>query len=105
MSFYHTAYAILVSTLTAGSDLTNTGGVGNKRGGDGTAFKLKEWLEKFGLSVFMDDQLEGGDNWDMVLNNNLMNAKTMVALCSTKFAQLRKDHEPMPGTSWTRQEV
>ena len=78
---------------------------GNKRGGDSTVYKVKEWLEAAGFTVFMDNSLEGGDDWGSVINDNLINACCMVALCSTHFAQPRKPHEPMPGTSWTRNEV
>ena len=78
---------------------------GNKRGGDSTAYKVKKALEDVGLNVFMDDCLEGGDDWGTKLNEALHKATCMVALSSEHFAQLRKEGEPMAGTSWTRNEV
>merc|ERR1711964_168499 len=78
---------------------------GNKRGGDGTAYAVKDRLEKEGWKVFMDNNLEGGDDWGAVINMNVAASKCMVALSSTRFAVLRPDPLPMAGTSWTLNEV
>ena len=69
------------------------------------SYQIKRVLQEAGFQVFMDDSLEAGDDWGTVINENLLNSTCMVALCSEHFAQLRKPHEPMPGTSWTRNEV
>ena len=78
---------------------------GNKRGGDGIAHRVKAALQSAGLSVFMDDALQGGDDWGTVINKNLRSARTMVPLCSTHFARLRPPGLPMAGISWTLNEV
>ena len=78
---------------------------GDKRGGDGTAHKVKKALEDEELTVFMDDALKGGDDWGTVINTNMRTADTMVALSSSHFAKLRPPGMDMAGTSWTMQEV
>ena len=78
---------------------------GNKRGGDSTAYKVKAALEDDGFNVFMDCNLEGGDDWNAVINDNVQNADAMIALSSKHFAQLRPPGMALAGTSWTMQEV
>jgi hypothetical protein len=78
---------------------------GNKRGGDSTAYQVKAALEAAGFEVFMDCNLEGGDDWGTVINTSLLGADAMVALSSTHFAKLRPEGMAMAGTSWTLNEV
>ena len=68
---------------------------GNKRGGDGTAYKIKAVLEAAGFEVFMDDSLEGGDDGGTIINTKLQSSSCMVALCSEHFAKLRTIGQPM----------
>jgi hypothetical protein len=68
---------------------------GNKRGGDETAYKIKAVLEDAGFEVFMDDSLEGGDDWGTIINTKLQSSSCMVALCSEHFAKLRTTGQPM----------
>lgn len=78
-----------------------------EKGGDETVFKVKDALEGMELcNVLIDrDEIEGGANWALTLNEMVSKCHIMIPIISELFAVLRPVGAYNAGQSWTLREV